>query len=93
MGLLAFSLANPDRLIAQRNVERWRDTGRLDVHYLQTLSADAVPVVASLPEPLRTQALGPMAARLARAEPWSSGNLSRHRARSLLARPTDARSP
>jgi hypothetical protein len=83
-GLLAFSLANPDRLIARRNVERWRDTGRLDVDYLQTLSADAVPVVTSLPEPLRSRALAPMIARLARSEPWSSANLSRHRSRSLL---------
>lgn len=83
-GLLAFSLANPDRLVASRNVERWRDTGRLDVGYLRTLSADAVPVVASLPEPLRGRALGPVTARLTHTEPWSSANFSRHRSRSLL---------
>lgn len=93
VGLLVFSLANPDRLIARRNVERWRETGRLDVRYLQTLSADAVPAIASLPEPLRAQALGPVAATLARAEPWSSGNLSRRRARSRLVHLSDTRSP
>jgi len=83
--LLAFSLANPDGLIAERNVERWRDTGRLDVAYLQTLSADAADALAELPPELRSEALAPLAARLARDEPWSSANLSRHRARSSIA--------
>jgi hypothetical protein len=89
-GLIAFTLANPDGRIASRNVERWRDTGRIDVAYLQTLSADAVGAIETLPEPLRSRALAPIAARLARAEPWSSANLSRHLARRRLAR--DARS-
>jgi hypothetical protein len=85
VGLLMFSLADPDRMIARRNVERWRDTGRLDVRYLSSLSADAVPVVASLPEPIRTRALAPMAARLDRGDTWSSANLARHRARATVA--------
>jgi hypothetical protein len=89
VGLLAFSAVNPDRLIARRNVERWRETGRLDLGYLQALSADAVPVVASLPEPIRSRALGPIAARFAGSEPWSSANLSRHHARTLFTRDPD----
>jgi hypothetical protein len=32
--LIAFTLASPDGLIARRNVERWEQTGRLDVAYL-----------------------------------------------------------
>jgi hypothetical protein len=83
--LLAFSLANPDGLIAKRNVERWRETGRLDVAYLQTLSADAAPALAGLPAGLRSRALAPLAARLAGDQPWSSLNLSRHRARRTIA--------
>lgn len=43
--LLAFSFANPDGLIADRNLERWRDTGRIDLAYLQGLSADAAPAL------------------------------------------------
>jgi hypothetical protein len=86
--LLAFSLANPDGLIAKRNVERWRETGDLDVIYLQTLSADAAPALAELPAGLRNRALEPLAARLAADEPWSSANLSRHRARQLVSQPT-----
>ena len=44
-GLLAFSLGNPDRRIAERNIDRWEATGRLDVSYLASLSADAVPAL------------------------------------------------
>jgi len=33
-GLLAFSLSSPDGRIAERNVDRWRSTGNLDVSYL-----------------------------------------------------------
>jgi hypothetical protein len=83
-GLIVFGLANPDGLIAERNVERWRETGRLDVAYLQTLSADAAPVLAELPHALRRRALAPLAARLRKGEPWSSYNLSRERARDRL---------
>jgi hypothetical protein len=85
LALLGFSLASPDRLIAERNVAHWRETGRIDVLYLRRLSADAVPVLATLPPRLRTRALRPIAARLEADEPWSSANLSRHRARRLLA--------
>ena len=83
--LLAFTLANPDGIVAKRNVERWRQTGRLDVTYLQTLSADAAPAIGALPPELRSEALAPLAARLDDDEPWSSANLSRRRARAQLS--------
>jgi Domain of unknown function (DUF4173) len=83
--LLAFSLANPDALIAERNVERWRETGRIDVVYLQSLSADAAPALVGLPGDLGRAALAPLAGRLTEDEPWSSFNLARARARDLLA--------
>lgn len=83
--LLTFALLNPDRLVAERNVERWRAGGSLDLLYLQTLSADAAPVLAGLPPELRRDALAPLAARLDRDEPWSSFNASRERARKLVA--------
>jgi Domain of unknown function (DUF4173) len=92
--LVAFSIANPDARIADRNVERWRETGRLDVGYVSTLSADAVPALSELPAPLRPRVLARIADRLSRDEPWSSANLSRARAelhlthsRSSLTRP------
>jgi hypothetical protein len=54
------------------------------VAYLGTLSADAVPTIASLPAPLRARALAPIAARLGRDDPWGSANLARARARGVL---------
>ncbi|MGH3066026.1 MAG: DUF4173 domain-containing protein [Gaiellaceae bacterium] len=83
-GLFAFSLSNPDGRIAGRNVDRWRGTGDLDIDYVQGLSADAVPSLAKLPEPLRAEVLAPFRARLAEDEPWSSANYGRHRAREVL---------
>jgi hypothetical protein len=85
LGLLAFSLSNPDGRVAARNVERWRNTGRLDISYVQGLSADAVPALAHLPEPLRASVLAPYRGRLAAGEPWSSANRSRRNARAILA--------
>jgi hypothetical protein len=83
--LLAFSFANPDRLVADHNVDRWRETGRIDLLYLQELSADAAPALAELPPELRVEALRPLAVRLEGREPWSSFNSSRDGARELLA--------
>jgi Domain of unknown function (DUF4173) len=85
VALLGFSLANPDALVAERNVERWRDTGRIDVFYLQELSADAAGTLAELPPHLRVEALRPLGYRLEEPEPWSSFNLSRDQARDVLA--------
>jgi hypothetical protein len=85
VSLLAFNVANPEALIARSGVERWRDTGELDVAYLQTLSADGVPALMGLPPEVRTCVTGPIEARLGRREPWSSYNLSRAAARDVLA--------
>ena len=86
VSLIAFSIADPDRLVAERNVAHWRETGRIDVAYLAGLSADAVPALDRLPEPLRSRTL-----ELPRDEPWSSANLARGRARRILTeRPRSA---
>jgi hypothetical protein len=82
--LLTFALANPDRMIAERNVARWEATGRIDVPYLRSLSADAAPALDRLPPGLRAGALARLGRRLAQHEPWSSANLSRARARKSL---------
>jgi hypothetical protein len=84
--LLAFALANPDRMTAERNVARWEATGRIDVAYLRSLSADAVPALDRLPPGLRARALERLRRRLAAREPWSSANLGRARARESLDR-------
>ncbi|MGH3647233.1 MAG: DUF4153 domain-containing protein, partial [Micromonosporaceae bacterium] len=83
--LLGLTALNPDGFIADRNLARYQDTGKLDTYYLGYLSADAVPALDRLPEPQRSCALRPIVADLKRDEPWYAYNLSRERARDLLA--------
>ncbi|MET9512894.1 DUF4173 domain-containing protein [Streptomyces flavidovirens] len=83
--VLAFGLISPDGLVAQQNVARYGDTGKLDVHYFQDLSADAVPALDTLPEPQRSCALVGIAGRLKdRNEPWYATSLGVARAREIL---------
>jgi hypothetical protein len=83
-GLIAFSAASPDRLIAERNVDRWKETSEIDRFYLATLSADAVPALLQLPQHQRLYAFDELETELARDEPWYSANVSRRLARDLL---------
>ena len=89
VGLLALGALDPDAFVARHNVDRYLATGKVDVTYLQGLSADAVPAVDRLPEPTRSCVLAGMAA----AQPDPVGgiralggwNLGRSRAADLLA--------
>ncbi|MFD7442724.1 DUF4153 domain-containing protein [Streptomyces sp. NPDC059909] len=82
--VLAFGLASPDALIAERNVQRYERTDKIDVDYLRDLSADAVPALDRLPEPLRSCALTSLEADLDEAEPWYATSWGQVRARSIL---------
>ena len=84
-GLLMFTLINPDGIVATRNVERFEATGQLDLAYLQSLGADAVPALSALPPGLRCWALQPIAQRLTRSDPLLGWNVARARARSVLS--------
>ncbi len=77
VGLLGIAAVNPDDLIARHNIERYEETGKIDADFLATLSDDAVPVLSTLPEPLRTQALGD---RTPTDDDWLAWNLGRWRA-------------
>jgi hypothetical protein len=84
--LLGLAVVNPDASIARHNVERFQQSGQIDVAYLSTLSADAVPELLRLPRQQRACAIVPIAALLKDLpDPWYDGNLARHRARALLA--------
>ena len=83
--LLAFSLSNPDLRVAERNVARWQETGKLDIEYVSGLSADAVPALVELPGGVRAWATEATRHRLATGDPWSSANRSRAEARRLLS--------
>jgi hypothetical protein len=92
--LIGLGVLNPDRFIAEQNVARWHETGRIDVCYLSTLSVDAVPVLDRLPGPERSRALAPIMTDLQDLgpDPWAGWNLGRNQARDILqARPTDGR--
>ena len=84
--VLAFGLLSPDALIAGQNVQRFRTAGKIDVAYLQALSADAVPALDRLPEPLRSCALEGIARDLqGEADPWYATSWSENRARDIIA--------
>jgi hypothetical protein len=93
-GVLAFGLISPDALVAERNVQRYEQTGRFDLDYADGLSADAVPALDRLAEPMRSCALRRVARDLAENAdaPWYATSWGRSRARDILAeRPVSAR--
>jgi hypothetical protein len=86
VALLALAAINPDGFVADYNVDRYATTGQLDTSYLATLSADAVPALARLPEEQRCEVLPYIAARTAvPEESWTGWNASRAAAREVLA--------
>ncbi|MFE3830722.1 DUF4153 domain-containing protein [Streptomyces sp. NPDC059092] len=87
-GVLTFGLVSPDALVAERNVQRYERTGKIDAEYLRELSADAVPALDRLPEPLRSCSLRGVFLDLrdgAGDEPWYATSLAERGARDLLA--------
>jgi two-component system sensor histidine kinase BaeS len=79
--LLLLAAVNPDAWIARHNLDRYDETGKVDWYYLQGLSADAVPVLATLPDDVVECALtghGP------RDGDWLEWNLGRRRAEPLM---------
>jgi hypothetical protein len=85
VALLAFTAVRPDALIAQRNVERFERTGKVDVSYLAGLSPDAVPALARLPEPERSCALVTLRYELMEPDSLWALNFARDTAREILS--------
>jgi hypothetical protein len=79
--LLALGAVNPDAWIARHNVDRYDATGKVDWSYLQGLSADAVPVLATLPRGVVQCAL---AGQQPADDDWLEWNLGRQRAEPVL---------
>ena len=100
VGLLALGLVSPEAVVASANVDRYQDTGKIDVYYLIQQSDDVIPALDKLDEPLRTCALAAVGrldsepipsaaidpAPLVRKkpDPWYAVNLSRARADAVL---------
>jgi len=75
--LLGLAALNPDGYIALNNIERFEETGKVDMQYLSGLSSDAVPALA------QAGAVGLACADVARMrerEDWLEWNLGRSRA-------------
>ncbi|HEX6968158.1 MAG TPA: DUF4173 domain-containing protein [Micromonosporaceae bacterium] len=86
LALLGLVALDPDRFIADQNIDRYQATGRIDVDYLSGLSADAVPALDRLPGQLRDCALSDIAEELTdHPDGWRGWNLARRRALDLLA--------
>jgi len=90
--LVVINIINPDKFIAERNIERFATTGKLDTHYLASLSDDAVPEmvkILNIPDEdirngfarelyWRTQKDSSFSAQ------WQSSNISRINANNIL---------
>ncbi|MFD8499538.1 DUF4153 domain-containing protein [Amycolatopsis sp. NPDC059657] len=74
--LLALAVLDPERFIADRNIDRMAEGYGIDSAYLSTLSADVLPAVERLPEPVRAAVRGPVRAGLG-ADSWQEFNFSR----------------
>ena len=84
IAVIGFGVSNPDARIAETNVAHFKETGEIDLSYLRTLSADALPALLELPDPERACTIGPILARLdGEPAPWAF-NLSRSNALDLL---------
>ncbi|HEY9373800.1 DUF4173 domain-containing protein [Streptomyces sp.] len=84
--VLGFGLISPDAIIAKSNVDRYERLGKIDLDYLDGLSADAVPALDRLPEPMRSCVLVGIDRELRSADDaWYATSWSRSRARDILA--------
>lgn len=78
--LLALAILDPERFIADKNIDRWQHGHDLDIGYLSGLSADIVPATDRLPAELRAVIADPIRDRLP-DDTWHSWNYSRAAAR------------
>lgn len=92
---VSLALLNVDAFIATRNIERYWESGEIDIYYLAFLSGDAVPALTMLAESNDPEILGVLLPQLAcrrewmeirKAEnSWPSSHLSYQRAYQVLS--------
>ncbi|MCK0111153.1 DUF4173 domain-containing protein [Ornithinimicrobium sp. F0845] len=78
--LLVLGIANPEGWVAQRNIERYYETGKIDLDYLASLGPDATPAIV---DGLAGCVLVPVTEE-ERDTDWLEWNLGRARASALL---------
>ncbi len=93
IGFLAvFNVINPDAFITQKNIDRFEKIGKIDLHYIGTMSADAVPPLLAFSERITGEDKNTLQAKLMvkkdelerMASHWESFNFSRSTALKLL---------
>ncbi|MGH3724195.1 MAG: DUF4153 domain-containing protein [Mycobacterium sp.] len=80
-GMLGLAIVNPEGYVAQRNVQYFQQTGKLDQWYMGNLSSDAFSAVQSLPEDVRQCVERSIADQLRMSAPWYEYNVSREHVR------------
>lgn len=83
VAVVGFGLSNPDARIAEHNIERYSRTGDVDLGYLQTLSADAVPALMELEHPRAGCVVESIIRRAGETDPMWAFNLGRETARDV----------
>jgi two-component system sensor histidine kinase BaeS len=86
--LLGLALVNPDAWVAERNLDRYAETGKVDWAYLRDLSADMVPALEGQPDDVVECAL---MGQTAIEDDWLEWNLGRHRAEATIAEHLEGR--
>ncbi|WP_194786906.1 DUF4153 domain-containing protein [Mycobacteroides abscessus] len=81
-GMLGLAIFNPESYVAQRNVQFFEQTGKIDQWYMGSLSSDAFAATKSLPEDVRDCVQGKIAYHLRETAPWYEYNVSRAKLRS-----------
>ncbi|WP_423488732.1 DUF4153 domain-containing protein [Mycobacteroides sp. PCS013] len=87
-GMLGLAIFNPESYIAQRNVEFFEQTGKIDQWYMGGLSSDAFAATKALPEEVRVCVQGRIAGQQRAGAPWYEYNVSRARIRAAEVKPT-----
>ncbi|ODA42362.1 DUF4173 domain-containing protein [Desulfosporosinus sp. BG] len=87
---MIINFSNIDVLIANKNINRYLETGKLDTYYLRNLSYDSIPELVNLldvQKPSREirEYLVEQQKKLSKKQSWQSFNLSQHKAKEVLA--------
>lgn len=86
--LIVVNILNPDAFIAQKNIDRFNQTGKIDAHYLGTMSVDAVPKMLNVYDRLKDEDKAILKQLISvkksdldkQTADWQSYNMSRHKA-------------
>lgn len=86
--LVLINFINPDAFIARQNINRYHETGKIDLQYLSNLSQDATPEIAHLLSDEKQNVRGSAANILFRqkkytpsTDNWQSVNVAKERAK------------